>query len=791
MAQLPILSAINLPSATAFPSLNCIQWSEDGQALLITRNAIYILTPSLGIEVEPSFLVKQSLEKDLSGDNLKPVEWFQTLIEWDKNSDLSPCPSDSQDWGAVSLGSLDPYFRSVTCSPSNLTDDAGSVVAILNSNLQTSFWVPEKNHLRGKWRKIIDWDHLRQLQMQHHPSDIDQNLASTLQAQVTVVQWSPQTDFLIEPAPAVDGSIFAVGNRAGMVTFYRYEGGSSSKAALRYISSISVGERWVTHLTWSAWKSVKVGKCETLMACGLSDGSITILKLVQNLVSQPSGSNLVQNYDFSVECEILHTKPCGPCNCGVTSLRWIHTIGAEPILVFSTVGRVHIWDKPWEEGSEESIHTVTLQTQKLSVGSTALSAISGISYIEKHETLVICLADGSFHVVGNVPLNPTLVSSSSESPLSSNTLSAVARSDFLKLEADPVQYADVNRISGAVPYDNSSMYLWIHETSRPSDFDYKHEAKHTSVFVLASLWPDDAEDDVLRDLRYATGNIRAANRTAPLGILRPVFLHLRNPERFSRVSSQVIDILQEDPSHAKTIEIDIPAWSEELSPQLREAYKQSLKTHLFGWDSLLHQRIKIYLSAFCEKQAGDPQTRQRFSQINTSLRASLWHSTLRVILRHIRAVVNVLGDNDTTFVLRIIVQALLSGISDDLATEARDLASKVNLVIPSNLDLNAIHSIGHNETCPACNTEIPFTDLGEATCPNGHSWSRCSITSFILSTPMVRTCCGCGRKAFLPLSHQSSGHNWLPTWARSWLVEDLLDATYRCLFCGNSFVTLV
>lgn len=64
---------------------------------------------------------------------------------------------------------------------------------------------------------------------------------------------------------------------------------------------------------------------------------------------------------------------------------------------------------------------------------------------------------------------------------------------------------------------------------------------------------------------------------------------------------------------------------------------------------------------------------------------------------------------------------------------------------------------------------------------------------------MVRTCIGCTRKAFLP---PTSTHGqadpvatevtpWLPDAARGWVVEELLKAVRRCLFCGNRFVSVI
>ena len=58
---------------------------------------------------------------------------------------------------------------------------------------------------------------------------------------------------------------------------------------------------------------------------------------------------------------------------------------------------------------------------------------------------------------------------------------------------------------------------------------------------------------------------------------------------------------------------------------------------------------------------------------------------------------------------------------------------------------------------------------------------------------MVRRCVGCSRKALLPLScnlHSDTG-NWLPPPAQNWIVEELLEAAARCLFCGNVFTSVL
>lgn len=120
------------------------------------------------------------------------------------------------------------------------------------------------------------------------------------------------------------------------------------------------------------------------------------------------------------------------------------------------------------------------------------------------------------------------------------------------------------------------------------------------------------------------------------------------------------------------------------------------------------------------------------------------------------------------------------------------------------------------ELCPACGVEVPLEDITSAVCREGHTWgtffvtlfysyfvltihlARCSITTFILSTPWVRTCVGCSRKAFFPPSAhvRPDGQRDLdqipPIIAQGgWVVEELLEAVKGCLFCGNRFVSIL
>jgi hypothetical protein len=43
MSSLQIHATLNLPTATCHPLLNCMQWSPEGQLVIVAKNAAYIL----------------------------------------------------------------------------------------------------------------------------------------------------------------------------------------------------------------------------------------------------------------------------------------------------------------------------------------------------------------------------------------------------------------------------------------------------------------------------------------------------------------------------------------------------------------------------------------------------------------------------------------------------------------------------------------------------------------------------------------------------------------------------
>jgi general transcription factor 3C protein 4 len=106
---------------------------------------------------------------------------------------------------------------------------------------------------------------------------------------------------------------------------------------------------------------------------------------------------------------------------------------------------------------------MVLQTQELSVGSSSLYPVSGMTYICSEDALILCLFDGSFHVIYGLSVDPSYFPPNPLSELTSEKLSFTSRSIFAKTSFGDIRRRDANRVSGMMSYDASSTVMWAHE----------------------------------------------------------------------------------------------------------------------------------------------------------------------------------------------------------------------------------------------------------------------------------------------------------------------------------------
>ncbi|KIJ96924.1 hypothetical protein K443DRAFT_133983 [Laccaria amethystina LaAM-08-1] len=757
----PVSTALNVPTATSCPSVNCLQWSSDGQLFFVTKTAIYILTPDHGINFDNTSVIKSSLTKE-SREDSQALGWFRTIIQFDKSEGVR-WPDHSQAWGAASLGSIDLSPSSVAISPSGLSSDGGCVLAILSSNMDLTLWAAGKNYLKGEWPKAAD---VTPFLLETHPSE------DILKSQIVSMAWTPFADFNVCPTPLVNSSFLVTGSRAGSITLLRYH----AHKEMKHIHTILVADRWISHLAPSAWSFASPGVCEGYIAHGSADGSVGLIKITQVLQEADGEFHFAQNFRLEVTVERGPELIFGPDKTGITALRWVDIVGRAHSRRLQTWNRASL-DCSWRR--------IRLDGISLSPNQDTKSINNRIC--TPSNILVLTLSDGSFHTIHNLSKDPSWISQKEDDQITSDILSKMSRSVFVKAEQGAVDRNDMNRITGAISYDDHATFLWAYETANPSDFSYKHDAKHSSMLIAARMWEDDEDDVFLEGLANTLNAVRTAAGSEPLHVLRPYLFNLRNQRRLASLHPRFLEILKLTFAD-HSIDIHIPQCTGEMTPELRRDFRTSLSRHLFGWDVLLSLRMRLSLADFAWKLSISPEQQADCGHVAQGLLNTISHRVLRTIIRHLASVTNSLQPNDVPFVLRMVVQSLLPGSPPDLSQEGRDLAALVQgLTSNPSLVSNEL-----NEVCPACKVEVSLQDITTATCPNGHTWARCSITTFILSTPRVRTCVGCSRKAFLPvLAPKLPDHSWLPPTARGWVVEELLEAVHRCLFCNNGFVNVL
>ena len=104
--------------------------------------------------------------------------------------------------------------------------------------------------------------------------------------------------------------------------------------------------------------------------------------------------------------------------------------------------------------------------------SSAFHQVTGISYLQNQDALLITLFDGSFHVICDLCRDPRWASTSliqnynseiDHESLTSEILSKMSRSIFVKAEKGNVDRRDMVKINGVTSYDDASCFSWVYE----------------------------------------------------------------------------------------------------------------------------------------------------------------------------------------------------------------------------------------------------------------------------------------------------------------------------------------
>ncbi|KNZ77392.1 Putative transcription factor tau subunit sfc9 [Termitomyces sp. J132] len=720
-----IHSSVNFPVIVP-PSTTSLQWSNDGQLFILTKSEIYIMTLNYGAMIK--------LPKSKSNSHDKSSCWFRTIIDFDRKG-IQNWGDISQDWAAVALGSFDIGLRTMAISPSGLTDDAGCVAAVLSSNMDLSLWGPKDNWVQGEW---TFYTQVTCTFLSGAPRNI---ISSPIFLGLT---WSRQADFGINPAPVVDGSFLVLGTRGGTIVFFRFYNG-----AAYYIDEVQIADHWVTLLAFSPWTVVKKGRCKSILIA---------ISVTQYLIVDLRS-----------------------CRRGPTCMRmrgWHDNLNLQRILIVCKPGTIFllspsVWDISWS-----GIRILSFDVRRTSSGSSPSHPVTGIHHVPSSDALVVSLSDGSIHAIHHITSEPSWTT---KGDFSCSRLTDV-RQVFAWTKAGKARYTDANKISGLLPYGAHGSLVWFQEEHHPTNFDYAYDSRHQGLLVAATLWQCPRNDSFIEELSYAFTSAKPTGG-APIHQLGPFLLYLLDHRE---IYPDVLRVLQNvsDTSEEFLFDDSLTLPNNLTGHAIRPEFRQSLIKYLLNSDQLLRLRMHGF------QTLSDCTNRLKCEQLASRYCDAISQAIMRILIYHIIVVAHVLTWRDLPFVLRLASQASLPQCPEDIRTKAQRLSNNIT-VASSPAEGTSLDDL-MGESCPACGSLILLESGAQAICANAHCWGRCSITSFLLTTGTVRKCTVCNRKALLPVSFKTSPDmppRWLPKAARSWIVQEFLEAASRCLFCGNVFIS--
>ncbi|KAG9000337.1 hypothetical protein FRB93_012731 [Tulasnella sp. JGI-2019a] len=813
-----IYTALTVP-ADSFPSLNTVTWSEDGQLLLLTRGTLYILTPDLGIYFDAASAtaarpnVAKSLHSDMQSLAKIPdveLKWYRTMITADK-AFQHIWAWNSQDVRSLSLGSLDNTWRSACWSPTYRSANGCCLLVTLTSNLELSLWAPAKNLLKGAWTKIQDVTQTL-LQDRVESNGVgaetanERGVSEVLGAQVQCLTWSQVPLYTATPLTSFDGSLLAVGTRAGTIGLLRLNAGTLK---LVPVHTILVSDSWVTHVAWSSWTNTDDGCCTAMIACALADGTARRIRIFQKLSVSPTDANGSQVYQQDISTVGL---PNGSAHESdgrtITSIRWVDTAEGKPLLVLTKSGTILVWSE------HLGFCTIPIQNRGICGNSSPFLPPAGFIYLATQDVIILILSDSSFHIIHHASTLPSFSSTSiahealeSLPQIDSHVLGQALRSTAAVVEQSSggklLSHTDLIENCGLTTFDDLGTVLWFHERQQPQDLDYIGPSKHRGHLVVRSLWYDDPLGDGLID--HITQVLQLVTNASPVATLRSPLFQIRHPLRYAATKDRLRLLLmppaQTDndmimtPSEGLDLESNVQR-AGDVPHHVREDFcDRAMRSSVWSVEIRLAQ-LKFNLAYACWKYHKDSE----FEGIAVAWTRIIFEARLRGLLLALQAVVPWLNATDKVFVSRMATEGILFPRDDiRLNHTAQAILNRLGAPLPpveyqpatseisltTSTRLNGTVHLG--ESCPACHAEVAMDDIAVGKCTNGHTWARCSITSAILATATSRTCITCCRKALLPASDRSVGDPALSAWT----VQVLLEAVQSCLFCGNKLVGIL
>ncbi|CUA78070.1 hypothetical protein RSOLAG22IIIB_02685 [Rhizoctonia solani] len=468
-----LISSLLLDDSPLCASTDVLQCSADGQISVVTRSAIFIVTPDF--QASSSSQNGRSSQGNHIGWSKTAIHDFGTIKAW----------SDGKaEWSTLSLATVENVWQAASWSPSGLNRLGGCLLATLTNNLQLAIWAPIKNPSVGEWTRVAD---ITEYQITSYGGEDEITPEDLLKCQscCSAIAWSGSCD--------EGASLPLVGEYHSLLEALRIHpkfGGrwDSSIDAARYCFSFKVADTWIIRLVWSKWKQLDSNSfgfvCASL-ACALSNGSVWVLRVKQG----PSENEQDEQERYSITDSTLVIEPDSR---SITAMAFIEVNPkAQPMLVVAKPGFVTLCNIPApsenEMAEDPSLHIVMLSSPRTSLASSAVSTCVGLHYVPSDDSLVVTLAEGSTIVIADVSQKASL-REEGEHRISTCGLSKAVRHITGVAESRPLERVEYARIYGFQSMGTENYALWAQEVLQSYDLSFRIQATYKTRVCLVKLW---------------------------------------------------------------------------------------------------------------------------------------------------------------------------------------------------------------------------------------------------------------------------------------------------------------
>ncbi|KAL1405531.1 hypothetical protein Q8F55_009169 [Vanrija albida] len=785
---LPVLiTSRRVPGRVASLSRRNVSWSADGQCLLVSRHGVSITTPHListlpapsvplNSSIYDAFAPKSMLEDgddepdvkdeiDVDGDDAaapppkipRPgggeVRWWMTSVQFDSNrqrEDVYEWADVGDEYSAV-LTDNNRHIRGAAWSPSCLSRIGSAVVAVLTNSLSVSMYEPAGDpHLRP-FGEATDLSITMMGLLGPEVPDGKPTTRGMLRMRFTCLEWSEALP--LQSMIGLDGSLLALGNRAGGIAFWRY-----ANAVATLVAEVPVipASPWVVDLTWGKWQVVDDTTCVSTLALAGTDGSVRTL-VVRRTALHVGAPDVAWGLELGEPAVIAAAD-----RRAITGLKWL----TDDLVMWTKAGTVHFWQAAWG-----GVKSLRLQPVGNWAGSTPLAACAGIHFLAP-STVLLVLGTLTHHVILDVTTEPKLA------PVEESLrLSLAARDAFLDVSRNTALRnlyltTDLELTASTAGYvtlgSSFDIATWLTEPLTLHNLDSLTEVHRIDDFIVADLkHTHTTPESIAHELQAVLADPPRLYDVAPLvPLLSPVLRTLTSDDTTNR--ELLLPIISDFNPDAAAPSLESSA----ASPL------QALIQALWAHRPLDQLRLRLILAYWGQRTF--PGAYEEFTATARALESTLRRTVATVTLEWaVRYTSASLGATDSLYLHHLIA---LSGGSGYLGARL----------------VNSATSADGTDSCPACKSEIPFVVDSSARCVKGHEWERCSVTHFPITTPEYRLCPVCPAVSLIPRSQTGGGGEAAVANgagagpgadAGDAVVQLALEAAVHCVMCGGRWST--